>query len=232
MQDISTYLNNVSIITYLAVFIGGVLTSFTPCVYPLIPIVVGVIGSSPQASRFRNFVLSLSYVLGMAIIFSTLGVLAALTGKLFGQVQSSPVAHIVVGNVIILFALALVDVIPLPAFLFARAGAGKVVKGGGAAAAFFMGVASGFVAAPCTAAVMGALLAYTATTQNVAAGFSLLFTFAIGLGMILILIGTFTGILASLPKSERLMGAIQKIFALLLVLLGEYYIFKAGMLNI
>jgi len=231
-MDFSAYLSNISPVTYLAVFIGGVATSFTPCIYPLIPIIVGVIGSSKERSRLRNFILSLSYCLGMAFTFSLLGMFAAMTGKLFGQMQSSPAAHIVVGGIIILFGLALLDVIPLPVFLLSKAGAGKVRKGGAVLPAFIMGAASGFVAAPCTAAVLAALLAYVATSQNVVFGFTLLFTFALGLSTLLILIGTFSGILASLPRSEKFMAVTQKILALVMITLGAYFIFKAGTLSI
>ncbi len=232
MQDLSSYLGNISVITYLAVFAGGVATSFTPCIYPLIPIIVGVIGSSKESSRLRNFFLSLSYCVGMAVTFSVLGVFAAMTGKLFGQLQSSSTAHLVVGGIIIFFGLALVDVVPLPTFLLSKAGAGKIRKGRGILPAFFMGAASGFVAAPCTAAVLAALLTYVASTQNVVFGFTLLFTFAVGLGTLLIIIGTFSGIVANLPRSEKWMHITQKILAFGMIALGSYFIFKAGSLSI
>jgi len=230
--DIQQYLGNISFITYIVVLIGGVATSFTPCVYPLIPIIVGVIGTANERSKWKNFLLSFSYVLGIAFTFSILGIIAAMTGRLFGQLQSSPLAHLIVGSIMILFGLVLLNVVTLPTFLLSRLGVGKVRKGGSVLSVFFMGAASGFVAAPCTAAVLGALLAYVATTQNVLFGFSLLFTFAIGLGTLLILIGTFTGILTSLPKSERLMRIMEKSIAFGMIILGEYFIFRAGLLSI
>ncbi|MBL7084624.1 MAG: sulfite exporter TauE/SafE family protein [Candidatus Omnitrophica bacterium] len=230
MGDISNYLTDISAITYLVVFIGGVATSFTPCIYPLIPIIVGVIGSSQEKSRGRNFILSFSYVLGMALTFSILGMVAAMTGRLFGQVQSSPLAHIIVGSIIILFALALLNVIPLPTFSLNRAGAGRVKQTGSIPAVFFMGLASGFITVPCTVAISGALLAFVATTQNIIFGFSLLFTFALGIGVLLILIGTFAGILTGLPKAKKWMRIIQKALALAMILLGGYFIFKATLL--
>ncbi|MFH1837332.1 MAG: cytochrome c biogenesis protein CcdA [Candidatus Omnitrophota bacterium] len=231
MYNIARYFENISIITYIAVFAGGVVASFTPCVYPLIPIIVGVIGSTGEKSKGRSFVLSLGYVLGMAVTFSFLGMMAAMTGRLFGEIQSNPIAYIVVGNMMILFALMLLDIIPMPTFLLSRAGAGKVVKGGTVLSAVLMGIASGFIAAPCTAAVLGALLTFVATTQNVIFGSSLLFVFAIGLGALLVIIGTFTGILTSMPRSEKVMRIMQKALAFVMILLGEYFVFKAGMLS-
>ncbi len=232
MENISYYLTNISVLTYIIIFIGGVATSFTPCVYPLIPIIIGVIGATKQKSKLKNFIMALSYCTGMAITFSALGVFAALTGKLFGQLQSSPLAHLIVGNVIILFGLAQFDIVRLPTFLLNRAGAGKVIKGTTPPAAFLMGLASGFIAAPCTAAVLGALLTFVTTKQNIFLGFSLLFTFAMGLGTLLIIIGMFTGVLATIKKSEKIMRIAQNIIGFSMILLGEYFIFKAGMLSI
>lgn len=231
MENIQNYLTNISLLTYIVVLIGGVAVSFTPCVYPLIPIIVGVIGTAKEKSKLKNFILSFSYVLGIAVTFSILGMAAAMTGKLFGEFQSSSLGHLIVGNIMILFGLALFNVITLPTFLLNRAGAGKVKKGGSIISVFLMGIASGFVAAPCTAAVLGALLAYVAATQNILIGSTLLFTFAIGLGTLLILIGTFTGVLTALPKSPKLMRIIEKVFAFGMLILGEYFIFRAGMLS-
>jgi thiol:disulfide interchange protein len=232
MENFAQYLSNISVVTYLIVFVAGVATSATPCVYPLIPIIVGVLSSSEEKSHWRNFFLSFSYVLGMAFTFSILGIISVLTGRLFGQLQTDPLAYIIVGNVIILFGLALLGVIPLPTSLLSRAGAGKVIKGGNVFSVFLMGLASGFVAAPCTVAVLGTLLTYVATTQNIVFGFTLLFTFAVGLGTLLIIIGTFTGIVVNLPKFEKGMHIIQKVMALAMIFLGEYFIFKAGLLSI
>lgn len=232
MTNISSYLTEISIVSYLVVFIGGVITSFTPCIYPLIPIIIGVIGASKEKSIGRNFLLSFSYVIGMAIIFSILGMVAALTGRLFGQIQSNPIAHIIVGNVIIVFGLMLLGVIKMPTFLLSRIGAGKVLKKGGFFGAFLMGLISGLIAAPCASAVLGALLVYVATKGNPVFGFTLLFSFSIGLGTLLIIIGTFAGIVSKIPRSEKAMVMFEKILAFGMILLGEYFIFKAGMLSI
>jgi len=212
----------------LLVFMGGVLTSFTPCVYPVIPIIVGYIGSSREKSRLRAFLLSLSYVIGMAITFSALGVFAALSGSAFGEVQSSPVAHIVVGNIIILLGLSLLGVFSLPVPGFLRKGQTKARRGLLGAAG--MGFVSGFVTAPCTAAVLGAILSYVWFTRDVLLGAIALFSFALGLGTLLILVGTFTGFLAALPRSGRWMERIEKAFGWVMLALGEYFIIKGGKL--
>jgi cytochrome c biogenesis protein CcdA len=232
MEGSLGYLHSVSWISYVTVFLGGVATSFTPCVWPLIPLIAGIIGSAGERSRWRSLVLSLSYVLGLAFTFSLLGIFAVLTGRLFGQIQSSPLAHVIVGSIILLFALSLLDVITLPTFWLNRLGAGRVAKKRSVFSVFFMGLASGFVAAPCTVAVLGAVLTYVATTRNIVFGFSLLFTYALGLGTLLVAVGTFTGILTAIPRLERWTGIIQKVIAWAMIILGEFFIFRAGVLSL
>jgi len=232
MDNISAYFENISILTFAVVFFFGILVSFTPCVYPLIPIIAGVIGATKESSKLKNFFLSLCYVAGLALTFSVLGLVAGLTGRLFGQVQSSPVAHLIVGGIIIVFALSMMGVFPLPVFLLNRAGAGRVTKGGNFVSVFFMGAASGLIAAPCATPALGAVLAYVASTQNAFMGFLLLFTFASGLGLLLVIVGTFSGIIAAMPRSARWLAIVEKAIGILMIVIGCYFIFKAGTLSV
>jgi thiol:disulfide interchange protein len=225
-------LDNITIVSFVAIYLGGVLTSFTPCIYPLVPVIVGVIGSSKEQSKLKNFMLSICYVLGMALTFAVLGVVAALSGQFFGQIQSNPIAYVLVGGVIIMFALSLFNVVPLPTSFLHKAGSGRVFKGGVVLSSFLMGVVSGIIAAPCATAVLAAVLAYVATTQNVILGFSLLFTFAVGLGTLLIIAGTFAGIFASMPKPGKWTDIAGKFLAFIMLILGCYFIFKAGVLSV
>lgn len=229
LSSFDAYLSAGSVLSYAAAFVGGVLISFTPCVYPVLPITVGYIGGRSQGAKGKGFFLSVSYVLGMAITYAALGTAAALTGRVFGQAAASPVANIVVGNICILMALSLFDVfhMPVPAFL---SGAPTGKKRRGMLGAFGIGLASGFVVGPCTAPVLGALLVYVGARKNVLFGTSLLFVFALGMGFLLVLIGTFSGLLASLPKSGRWTEAVRKGFGVLLILAGEYFLLEAGKL--
>ncbi len=224
LNSLSIHLKEFSFLAYLSVFAGGLVVSFTPCVYPLIPIIIGYIGGRKEKSRLQLFFLSLIYVLGMAIIYSILGAIAALSGKIFGEIQSSPLAHFIVGNIIIFLGLSLLGVFHLPVFSFG----GKLKTG--ALGAFGMGMASGLIASPCISPVLGTLLAFVATRQNVLYGISLLFTFALGMGVILLVAGTFTGTLAILPRSGKWMERVQKFFGIFMILLGEYFLIKAGYL--
>lgn len=212
---------------YLVSFFGGVGASFTPCIYPMIPILIGVIGVTSAGSRRRGFFLSCAFVLGMSFTYSLLGVLAAVTGKIFGQLTAHPAAYLIVGNLCLLFALSMLGLfeIRLPGnWGGAQTGGSKR----GVGAVFFMGATSGFVAAPCTVPVLGVLLGFVAQKGNLLFGFSLLFTFALGLGFLLILLGTFTGLLASLPKSGAWLVRIKQAFGILLLLVAEYFLIQAG----
>ncbi len=208
-------------------FIGGVLTSFTPCIYPVIPIIVSYIGSRKEKSTLKNFGLSVVYVLGMSITYSALGAFAAFSGSMFGSIQTHPITNLVIANIIIIMGLSLLDVItlPIPKFL---SGSGQKKKGGGLLPAFSLGLASGFVTAPCTVAILSVILLYVANQQNVVFGMSLLFSFSLGLGTLLIIIGTFAGAVTALPKSGKWMNRIKIGFGFLMLLLGEYFLIQAG----
>ncbi len=225
VNSLPHYLQMESFLAYAAVFVGGVLISFTPCVYPVIPITVGYIGSRSQGSRWRGLVLSLAYVVGMAATYSALGGAAALTGRAFGEAAASPISYLIVGTLCILLALSLFDLfrLPLPTF---RAGATRWPDG--VIGALGVGMASGLIVGPCTAPVLGALLLYVGARRNLLVGTSLLFVFALGMGALLVLLGTFSGILAGLPKSGRWLLFVKRGFGVLMVLAGGYFLLEAG----
>jgi thiol:disulfide interchange protein DsbD len=213
---------------YVIVFWAGVLVSFTPCVYPIIPITASIIaGVNTKGTKWMGFVISLVYVLGLALTYCAMAVLAALTGKMFGQMQNSPVIFIVVANIFLFFGLVMFDVIPLPNF---GAGIQNKIRIKNMWAVVLLGMASGLVVGPCTAPILGGLLVYVASQQNVVHGASLMFVFSYGVGASLILVGTFSGILGSLPKSGTWLLRIKQFCGLVLILAAEYFLVKTGML--
>lgn len=229
LHNIQDYITNLPILAYPLVFFAGILVSFTPCVYPLIPITIGYIGTQSQGKRLKGFILSIFYVTGVAITYSILGGIASLTGKLFGQIGSHPLPYLIVGNVCILAGLSLLEVfyIPIPGFF---SGISTKSRPDTILSPLIMGLFSGLVVGPCTAPVLGTLLVYVGTKQNVLYGMSLLFTFAYGMGILLILIGTFTGLLVNIPKSGEWMVKLKKGFGFAFLLFGEYFLIKAGRL--
>ncbi|MEI6437837.1 MAG: cytochrome c biogenesis protein CcdA [Candidatus Omnitrophota bacterium] len=211
---------------YLVALGAGVAVSFTPCAYPLLPITVAVVaGANTQGGRLNGFVLSLIYVLGLAVSYSLLAMVAVLTGRVFGTIQNNPWVFLVIGNIILFFALVMLDVIPFSVFTLTGPGASRPR---GRRALFLMGAASGFVIGPCTAPILGSLLVYIASKQNLLYGMSLLFVFALGLGTALILAGTFGGFLSALPKSGKWMNVVKKTAGFALIIIAEFLILRAG----
>ncbi len=209
------------------VFAAGVLTSFTPCVYPMIPVTVTYIGGASAGQRRRGLTLSLVYVLGMALIYAALGIVTALLGKTFGRFTHNPWVYGGVGALILFFGLVMLDFVGLrvPGFFSGVQTAGA--RRGGYGGALLIGLAAGFVAAPCTAPVLGLLLVYVARTRDVLWGGTLLFVFAAGLGTLLLLVGVFSGLLANLPKAGAWMKWIKNAFGVGMLLVGAWFLVRA-----
>ena len=226
LSHFDTYLQSSLLLSLVVAYLGGVLASLTPCVYPMIPITAGVIGhANIGGSKLRGFFLSLTYVIGMALTYAALGIFAASTGRFFGTVNSSPWTFLLVGNIILLFALGMLDVFHLPAI------SGRFAnKQMGVAGIFMAGVAAALVAGPCTTPVLGTLLAYTASSKSLMMGGLLLFVFSLGMGALLLGVGTFSSFLAAMPKSGVWMVNIKKTMGVLMLFLAEYFFIKAGAL--
>jgi thiol:disulfide interchange protein DsbD len=202
------------------IFLGGLLTALTPCVYPLIPITVGVFGARQADSRGRAFVLTTAYVFGMGAVFSALGVFAALSGKAFGSVLGN--SWLVVGLAAFLVVLASsmfgAFELALPSSLATRL---NTVGGGGIIGALLMGSVAGFLAAPCTGPVLTGVLAWVSRTQDPVLGALLLFVYALGIGVPFFLIGVFT---VRLPKSGEWMEWVKSVFGIALLALAAAYL--------
>ena len=206
------------------VFIGGLLLNLTPCVYPMIPITIGYFGAQSEGNSGKTFSLALLYVLGLALVYSTLGVFAAFTGNLFGSLMQSPW---VIGFVaLIFFALSLsmmgVFTINPPQALMQQSGGKK-----GALGALAMGALLGIVAAPCVGPVVAALLAYVGARGEPLLGFILFFALSAGLGLPYLLLGTFSGAVKSLPRSGIWLEKSKKFFAIPLLIVSFYYAYLA-----
>jgi len=211
------------------IFLAGVGLSFTPCVYPMIPITVAVIGGQATGEQatarkpLTAFFLSLIYVLGISIVYSAMGVVAASTGALFGVALQSPWVIGFVVTVFVALAMSMFGVyyLRVPSFISDRLG---TKSGKGFIGVFVMGLVSGIVASPCIGPALASLLVYIASTGNKFLGFWMLFVFAWGLGVLLIVLGTFSGAIRALPKSGGWMETVERIFGLLLIGAALYYL--------
>ncbi|MDQ3684787.1 MAG: sulfite exporter TauE/SafE family protein [Acidobacteriota bacterium] len=239
MSDIAAnlqqYLSAGSLLAYPAAFLAGLLISFTPCVYPIIPIQLGFIGGHVAAANTegigsrgangRGFKLSVLFVTGMALVYAALGAFASLTGTLFGIWAASPWTYVIVGNIVLLLALSMLDVFTLPTPQFLTKW-NPERKGNGYVAALLVGASSGLVVGPCTAPALGAALAYVGAQGSVVFGTTILFTFAFGMGALMIVLGTFGG--ALLPRSGMWMVKVKKAFGVVMIVVAEYMLLEAG----
>jgi len=209
-------------------FFGGVLASFTPCTYPMMPITVAFIGGKANGSKSRGLLLSVFYVLGMSIVYSTLAVVAALTGQLFGSMTANPWVYLVVGNICLFFGLVMLEAVPLtpPGFLNKLKVTG--FSGHDVFTSMILGGASALVVSTCTTPILGVLLALVAAKHQIALGVGMVFSFSVGLGFLVVIVGTFTGLLTSLPRSGKWMLRVQRVFGVLMILAAEYFLIKTG----
>jgi thiol:disulfide interchange protein DsbD len=189
------------------------------------------VGEAPRA-RSQTVLLTLAYVLGLSLAYASVGLFAGLTGTLFGSVSTNPWVYFAMANLLILAALAMLEVIPVrvPAWLLTRAATAG--KGGSLYGVFVMGAASGLVAAPCSAPVMAAVLTWVTATKSGVLGFIYLFVFSLGMCTLLIIVGLFSGTVARLPRAGAWMVWIKRIFALIMLAVAEYYLVQMGLLLI
>ena len=204
-------------------WMGGVLTSLTPCVYPLVPLTVGAIGARGTDSRWKSLGLTTTYVLGMAIMFSGLGFAAASSGKAFGSVLAN--RWVVAGLAAFFVAMAAsmfgAFSLALPQPLARRL---TRVGGAGFGGALAMGLVAGLVAAPCTGPVLASLLTFVATSGRPVFGVALLFVYALGVGLPFFLIGAFS---LRLPRGGAWMEAVKSVFGIALVAMALLYLKSA-----
>lgn len=203
----------------LASFFGfGLLLAFTPCVFPMIPILSGIIvGRGPGITRMRGFTLSLAYVLGMAITYTAAGVAAGLSGTMLSAALQN--AWVLGGFALVFVALSLSMFgfydLQLPAALQSRLNDSANRQGGSLGGVALMGALSALIVGPCVAAPLAGALLYIAQTGNAVLGGAALFMMALGMGAPLLLLGLTAGSL--LPRAGLWMESVKKVFGVMLL---------------
>jgi thiol:disulfide interchange protein DsbD len=207
---------------FLTIFLIGLALNLTPCVYPMLGVTVSIFGARRAAPPLQVFGLALIYVFGMAITYSTLGVIAALTGGLFGAFLQNPLVLIGIGLLMVLLALSMFGLYELqpPAWLLTRLGGSGATS---AAGVFFSGLVVGVFAAPCVGPPVVALLALVGAKGDPWFGFAVFFTLSMGLGLPYLVLGTFSNLLQRLPRSGDWMVWVKKLFGVILVGVGLFY---------
>lgn len=205
------------------VLLLGILMSLTPCIYPMIPITLGILQTTSSKSFFTNFLLALSYTVGIASTFATLGLLAASGSTQFGSLLGNP--YFVAFLVIFLgyLALSMLGFYDMYIPRFMQTSSQQSVNGS-FLSAFVFGAISGSIASPCVSPGLLMLLSIVATLGNKLLGFLYLFTFGFGIGTPLLLLGTFSGALTVLPRAGMWMVEVKKIFGLMLLSMCLYYL--------
>lgn len=192
-------------VAVLASFGFGFVASLTPCVYPMVPITVSIFGATEAKSRLRGAALSATFVLGIAALFTPMGVASALSGKLMGSALSNTYVTLALAALFLALAASMFGAfeLALPSSLTNRL---SNVGGVGFKGAFVMGLVMGLIAAPCTGPFLTGMVTVIATSKNVALGSAALFSFALGLGVLFFIAGTFA---VSLPKGGAWMMGIK-----------------------
>lgn len=193
----------------------------------MLPITLGVIGAKNTKNTLQSFTLSVTYVLGIAVTYSILGVIAAMTGSLFGSLLQNPFVIFSIATLFVLMGFSMLDVfyVQLPSSLQTKLSSfSDNQKKGNYFGVALMGLISGLIATPCVGPVVVTILTYVAQTKNIFLGFWLLFFFAIGMGLILIIFGTFSNRMIKMPKAGAWTETVKKVLALLMFGVAFYYI--------
>lgn len=207
----------------LLILLLGALLSFTPCIYPMIPITVGILQGQGSKSFLGSLFMSLCYTMGVATTFALLGVVAAYTGKLFGTFMQHPLIIVSIVALLVYLAGSMFGFYEMyiPKSLQSN---NSFNKGGSPFAAFLFGVVSGTVASPCVSPGLALVLSIVTGLGNPLLGFIFLFAFGIGLSLPLMIIGTFSGSLNVLPKAGMWMVEVKKLFGFLMLGMCIYFI--------
>lgn len=202
-------------------FLAGVITSFLPCSLSTLPLIIGYVGSGSE-DTMKNFRLSLVFALGSAIVFTILGVVAALAGSLFGG--TSRIWYLFLGTLMILMALQvwhIFDFIPSTYLQNKNHKRGYI-------GALSAGVLAGLFSSPCSTPVLIALLAFVSSSGNTAKGALLLFCYSIGYSILAVIAGTGTGFVKRIKRSggySRLSTVLEIVLGLLILILGLYMLY-------
>jgi cytochrome c biogenesis protein CcdA len=223
LQNLSQSIAENPFLAYLGVFLGGILSSSSPCVLATIPLVIGYVGGYSEGDRRKSLLYSLTFILGLSLTFTILGAIASLIGGLFGVINKT--WYFIVGGIAIAVGLHLVGLyglnIPVPVHL--------EPKQRGIFGAFLLGLLFGIVSSPCATPVLVLILTFVATKGEIVYGTSLLFVYAIGHCALIFLAGVATGFAESFIKSKGISNITawsKRLGGSIVVVVGIYFIYS------
>ena len=227
-DKISDFIERRGIGFFLVLVFGfGLLMSLSPCIYPMIPITLAVIGAqSQEKGALHGLMMSVTYVVGMALVYAIMGALSATVFSGITAFMQSPAVLVPIALLLFILSFSMFGAFELqaPAFLRDRFQGPGSSNRTGLIGVFAMGLVAGLVASPCVGPFLAALLVWVATTGDWVLGFFSLFTFGIGMGLLLIGVGTFPAMLGTMPQSGGWMDTIKKGMGLLLVAMAFYFV--------
>ncbi len=219
LNQLSQSLTDNPLLAYLGVFVGGIISSSSPCVLATIPLVIGYVGGYSEGDRRKAVLYSLMFILGLSLTFTVLGAIASLIGGLFGIISRT--WYFIVGGIAVIIGLHLMGLfnwsLPIPVHL--------QPKQRGILGAFLLGIFFGIVSSPCATPVLALILTFVAAKGEVAYGTSLLFIYALGHCALIFLAGTATGFAESFIRSKGVSNITtwgKRVGGIIVVLVGIY----------
>jgi len=226
LNHLSQSLTENPLLAYLGVFLGGILSSSSPCVLATIPLVIGYVGGYSEGDRRKALLYSLTFILGLSLTFTVLGAIASVIGGLFGMISRT--WYFVVGGIAVAIGLQLVGLyelnLPIPGYI--------QPKQRGLLGAFLLGLVFGIISSPCATPILALILTFVATKGEVAYGTSLLFVYALGHCVLIFVAGTATGFAESFIKSKGISNITtwgKRIGGSIVVIVG-IYLFYLGVI--
>lgn len=222
LSYLSQSLSENPFLAYLGVFLGGILSSSSPCVLATIPLVIGFVGGYSEGNRRKAFFYSLMFILGLSITFTLLGAIASVIGGLFGIISRT--WYFIVGGIAAVIGLHLIGLfewnLPIPIHL--------QPKKRGILGAFLLGLFFGIASSPCATPILALILTFVATKGEIVYGTSLLFIYALGHCALIFVAGTATGFAESFLKSKGISNVTlwsKRVGGTMVILVGVYFVY-------
>lgn len=207
-----------------ACFLAGIIVSFSPCIYPLIPITLGIVGAASTSSKTKSFFISVAFVLGVALVYTTLGIISSVFGILIGNFFVNPITYLFLCILFFVLGGSILSFIKIDIPFFSPHYNHESKKG--LLSVFILGMISGLAIIPCNFPVLGAILGLISLKQNIIYGAAALFLFSMGYGTILIIVGTSTTLIKKLPKKAFWLILTNKFIGVIFILISIYFLVK------
>ena len=214
---------NVTGLMYLASFLGGVLTSVTPCSLALLPIIVGYIGGYSKDSTARVALQALFFVLGLSVVFSVIGLICALTGKVLGSF-STEYFTLIIASILLIMGLKLTEILDFEFPIIVK----QIPQGNSHSLlyAFLLGMLIAFAGSPCSTPILASIMTIATVSSNIIFSILLLFSFALGQCVIIIMAGLFTSLLKNSQKIIKYTTTSMKISGMILIAVAIYLYYQ------